>query len=85
MENSIKQHLCTAAVEKEPDSILVCMPDAAQTPVLVSHLWCNTLTYWQFSCLTQKHFTNQKKFKKKKLNELKLLHHGNAEDWNTHI
>lgn len=66
MENSIKQHLCTAAVEKEPDSILVCMPDAAQTPVLVSHLWCNTLTYWQFSCLTQKHFTNQKKFKKKK-------------------
>lgn len=38
LENSIKQHLCTAAVEKEPDSILVCMTDAAQTPVLASHL-----------------------------------------------
>lgn len=37
-----------------------------------------------FSCLTQKHFTNQKKFKKK-LNELKLLHYSNAEDWNAHL
>lgn len=76
LENSIKQHLCTAAVEKEPDSILVCMTDAAQTPVLVSHLWCNTLTYWHISPI-KRNF--------KKLNELKLLHHGNAEDWNTHI
>lgn len=54
LENSIKQHLCTAAVEKEPDSILVCMTD---TSVSVTSLMQHA------DLLT--HFTNQKKFKKK--------------------